>query len=215
MRKLLLFTALVVLTTRAFCREKVINFECGDVDAGKSATYNETYPINSRFAAKVIVSITATNTGSKKSPSCKVSWSVSISNAHGEIHSAIHHSEEPDESIFGSGSPVLSADGTKLLVPFWTAEGDYTGYRAAVYDFTSQQALVRIIADRITRNLPSCDYYTVVEGIRNDGNVIIHVPKSIYVEEGCEDQGQWLLNMKTDRLTRLKRKHAIPKKSSH
>ena len=66
--------------------------------------------------------------------------------------------------------------------------------------------------NRITRDLPSCDYYELIEGVTNDGDAIIHVPQSIYVDEGCPDQGRWLLNMKTNRITRQKQNNGLSKK---
>lgn len=126
----------------------------------------------------------------------------------------IDKSEEPDEDTLGNEVPVLSPDGTKLMVSFWGAAGDYTGYRVAVYDFATKGGSFRTIADRVTRGLPSCDYFTFIEGVTNNGEVVIHVPKSIYVDEGCPDQGKWLLDMKTDKLTRLPHKHEAPKAQS-
>jgi hypothetical protein len=74
---------------------------------------------------------------------------------------------------------------------------------------------LRDVGTRVVRNLPGCDCFTMVDGVTNDGNVNLSVPKSVYVDRGCPDQGQWLLNMKTDSITRLSNAHASLKTQPH
>ena len=44
--------------------------------------------------------------------------------------------------------------------------------------------------------------------IRLPGDVVVHVPKSIQVEEGCPDQGDWLWTPRTGKVQRLGRPSA-------
>ena len=200
-----------LLPASTLCRGQEISFECGAIAHSRTEVHRRTYSIRNNFAKKVIVRITATNNGDENSPSCDVTWSVAFVNSNGSVVHVIKKSEEPDEDLIGNEKPVLSADGTKLMIIFWGAAGDYTGYRIAVYDFASKRNFFRTIADRVTHDLPTCDYSTLIDGITNRGEVVIHVPKSIYVDEGCPDQGKWLLDMKTDKLTRLSHKHETSK----
>jgi hypothetical protein len=211
MRSIVLFAALVVLTARAFCYGKDISFECEQVAPGKSQTHRITYPIKSRFAPKVIVSVSATRTADADSALCKVTWAAAVVNATGQSQPLFHYSEELEGSLLGNEAPATSPDGTKLMIVFWSAEGDYTAYRPAVYDFANRQRHFRVLSDRIIKNFPDCDYQTTLRGVTDSGDVIIHVPKSIY-DESCPDRGFWLLNMKTNQITPLDEKNGLSKK---
>jgi hypothetical protein len=54
----------------------------------------------------------------------------------------------------------------------------------------------------------------MIQGVTNDGDVVLYVPKSIYVDKGCPDQGEWLLNMKTDTIARAGQADAPPQTQS-
>jgi hypothetical protein len=209
--RILFIAALFALTSGTFCHAEDSSFECEQVAPGKSITHRVTYPIKSRFAPKVIVSIVATRTGDADSASCKVTWVASVVNATGHSQPLFHYSEELEGSLLGNETPVTSPDGTKLLIAFWSGEGDYTAYRPAVYDFTNGRKYFRILSDRIIKKFPDCDYNTAIQGVTDSGDVIIHVPKSIY-DESCADRGFWLLNMKTNQITPLDEKNGLPQK---
>jgi hypothetical protein len=83
-----------------------------------------------------------------------------------------------------------------------------------VYDFVTGSWQIRDVGTRVTRNLPACKYFTMIQGVTDEGDVVLYVPKSIYVDAGCPDQGEWLLNMKTDEITRLHNADASPKTQS-
>jgi hypothetical protein len=125
------------------------------------------------------------------------------------------YADDPQFSINGAALAGVSPDGSKLLLDFFTAEGDYTGHRPLVYDFLTARWTLRDVGTRVTRNLPSCDYFTMIDSVSNDGNVILYVPRSMYVNKGCPDQGQWLLDMKTDTITRLGKDHASLQTQPH
>jgi hypothetical protein len=211
--KLWMYVVLIACTGNAFAASKEMQFECNELGPGASQTYLETFPVRSKYARRITVRIEASNRGSADQPKCHVRWTVAALSG-GRTRVLLRHEDDPKFSINGAGVEGLSPDGSKLLMDFFTAEGDYTGHRPVVYDFLNARWRIRDVGDRVTRSLPHCDYFTMIDGVTNSGNVVLSVPKSIYVKEGCPDQGQWLLNMEADTITRLDKAHASLKTQS-
>ena len=206
-KKLLLSLALVVCSTRAFCWSKQIQFDCAELGPGATQTYIENFPIRNKFATQIMVTVDASNRGTEKAPKCHLQWTVTGKTA-GHSRVLFRHTEDPKYSENGVELGGTSTDGTKIVLDFFSAAGDYTDHRPAVYDFTIGTWQIRDVADRVTRSLPKCDYLTMLQGVTDSGDVILYVPKSLYVDKGCPDQGEWLLNMKDDAITRLDGKNA-------
>ena len=205
MRRLrwLLALTVVAVATGAHALSKEIQFDCNELGPGATQTYVETFPVRSKFATHIHVTIDASNLGTEKEPKCNVKWTVKGTLA-GRTRVLFTYSDDPRFSLNGASLDGTSPDGSKLLLDFFTAEGDFTGHRPVVYDFMTGSWKIRDVADRITRTLPHCDYLTMIQGVTNDGDVILYVPKALS-DKGCPDQGEWLLNMKDDAITRLER----------
>jgi hypothetical protein len=206
-KKLLLSLCLVVCSTRAFSWSKQIQFDCAELGPGATQTYVETFPLRNKFAAQIIVTVDASNRGTEKEPQCHLKWIVSRKLA-GRSQVLFRYVDDPKLTENGVAFQGTSKDGTKLLFDFYSFGGDYTDHRPAVYDFTTATWHIHEVAGRITDTLPSCDYLTMIQGVTDGGDVILYVPKSIYVNKGCPDQGEWLLNMKDDAIARIPKKDA-------
>lgn len=96
----------------------------------------------------------------------------------------------------------FSDDDSKLAADFWWAAGDYKGHRPVVYDLKSKTARLTELSDQITSQLPACAYSEEFVGISDKGEAVIHVPKSVHVDTGCPDQGNWLFDPKTGAVLR-------------
>jgi hypothetical protein len=196
---------LIVCAARSFCLSKEVQFDCSELGPGASQTYLENFSVRSKFAAQIKMRIEASNVGTDAQRKCHVKWTVTTTSA-GRSRVLVSYTDDPQLDMNGAALYGFSPDGSKLLMDFFTAAGDYTSHRPLVYDFLTARWNLREVGTRVVRNLPGCDYFTMLDGVTNDGNVILSVPKSI--DRGCPDQGQWLLNMKTDTITRLSKAHA-------
>jgi hypothetical protein len=96
----------------------------------------------------------------------------------------------------------FSPDQSKVAADFWWAGGDYTGHRPVIYDVNTKRVQFGELGEQITGQLPSCDYFQNFTGVTNSGEAVIYVPKSIYVDEGCPDQGDWLFNVANGKVRR-------------
>jgi hypothetical protein len=198
---------LLVCAVPGLCASKEVQFDCSELGPGATQTYFETFPVRNKFVTQIKVTIDASNVGTTEKPKCHVKRTVTATSA-GRSRVLFTYADDPQFDTNGAALEGVSPDASKLLLDFFTAGGDYTGHRPVVYDFLTSRWTLRDVGTRVTRNLPDCDYFTVIDGVTNEGNVILSVPKSIYVDRGCPDQGQWLLNMKTDTITRLSKAHA-------
>ena len=194
--------ALMVCAVKASYASKEIQFDCSELGPGASQTYLETFSVRSRFAAQINMRIEASNVGTDAKRKCHVKWTVTATSA-GRSRVLVSYADDPQSDLNGATLYGFSPDGSKLLMDFFTAAGDYTSHRPLVYDFVTARWSLRDVGTRVLRDLPHCDYLTMVDGVTNDGNVILSVPKSFTIDRGCPDQGQWLLDMKTDTITRL------------
>jgi hypothetical protein len=204
--------AVLVLTASAFSWAKDISFECDELAPGASQSFLQTFPVRNKFVAQITINIEAKNIGTEKASKCHVQWSVRSTSA-GHTRLLFRHEDDPAYSLIGASLNGTSPDGSKILLDFYTAGGDYTDHHPLVYDFLTAKWAIRDVGTRITEKLPRCDYSTFVDAVTNDGNVVISVPKSVHVDKGCPDQGEWLLNMQTDTVSRVEA-HAPSSKPS-
>jgi hypothetical protein len=211
--KFLLSLALVVFATRAFCWSKAMEFDCTELGPGASQSYEQTFQVRNKFVTTLVVSVDARNSGTAKVPKCHVKWIVTA-RLPGRSRVLFQHENNPEYATNGVAFNGTSPDGTKLLLDFFAASGDHTSHHPAVYDFTTNTWQIRDVGTRLTDKLPRCDYFTMIQGVTNDGDVVLYVPKSISVDKGCPDQGEWLLNMKTDTIARAGQADAPPQTQS-
>jgi hypothetical protein len=126
----------------------------------------------------------------------------------GQQFTIVHRTEE----VIDYGGPAwmglvgLSRNGKRFAVDVGWSAGDYDHHRPTVLTIADHLIVSRSLDDQIFDQLPSCDYSQLFTGITNAGEAIIHVPKSIYVDEGCPDQGEWLFNLQTGKVRRVKAK---------
>lgn len=190
--------------------------DCDSLAVNTSTSQKETISINNKFISGLLITIKATNVGSdgKTASKCRITWSIFSVGQDKHRTLLLQHSEI--SSLADAGAKFLgnSADGSKILLDFWTAAGDYTGHQIAIYDLSIRQALIRAVNDRITKRLPSCDYATEIDSVTDQGDVILSIPESNYAEN-CPDQGKWLLKMKTNQIIRLKSEHVSAPKTDH
>jgi hypothetical protein len=99
----------------------------------------------------------------------------------------------------------LSPDRKLLAADLYSYAGDYIEHRPMVLDLRTGKVMVRDVDDRIRDRLPPCDYAVIFDGITDNAEAEFHVPKSDYADEGCPAQGEWSLDMKSDRLRRVPR----------
>ncbi len=202
MKRFIFTVALVVLTTRAVCWSKQMDFDCGELAPGASQSYLQTFPVRNKFVTQLTVAIQARNVGTAQAPKCHVTWAVS-GTSQGRSKPLFRYTDEPLGLVNGVAFEGTSPDGSKVLLDFFSTVGNRTDHRPAVYDFLTLGYQIRDVGDRVTRNLPDCKYFTMLSGVTDQGDVVLYVPKSIYVDAGCPDQGEWLMNMKTGTVTRL------------
>jgi hypothetical protein len=193
---------LLVLAATAVGWSKELSFECNELAPGASQSYLQTFPVRNRFVAQIAVAIEASNVGTEKAPKCHIQWTVRATTA-GRSRVLFRHTDDREFSLNGASLEGTSPDGSKLLLDFFTAAGDYTDHHPVVYDLLTGTWSIREVGTRITRDLPRCDYFTFLDSVTNDGDVLLSVPKSPYVDKGCPDQGEWLLNMKADTVSRV------------
>jgi hypothetical protein len=204
---------LLLCAAPGFCASKEVQFDCSELGPGATQTYFETFPVRNKFVTQIKVTIDASNVGTAGQPKCHVKRTVTATSA-GRSRVLFTYADDPQFDTNGAALDGVSPDGSKLLLDFFTAAGDYTGHRPVVYDFLTSRWTLRDVGTRVTSNLPKCDYSTLIDSVTNDGNVILYVPKSMYVDQGCPDQGQWLLDMEADTITRLDKAHASLKAQS-
>ena len=210
MGRFLLSVALVVLAARAFSFAKSMEFDCAELGPGAHQSYSQTFPVRNKFVTVLTVDVVTSNPGTADAPKCHLKWTVSRKLAT-QSKILFQHEENVAVGVHGVALGGTSTDGSKLLLDFFSAAGDYTGHRPVVYDFVTNTWQLRDVGDRITRNLPKCDYFTMLQGVTETGDVLLYVPKSIYKREGCPDQGEWVLDMKNDTITRAAKPEATPK----
>jgi hypothetical protein len=211
--RLLGWVALVVFATRASCLSKEMEFDCAELGPGATQSYVQTFAVRNEFVTQLVVAVDASNPGTANAPMCHVKWTVSGRLA-GRSKVLFRHEDDPAVSTNGVAFDGASPDGSKLLLDFFTASDNHTGHRPVVYDFVTGNWQMRDVGTRVTRNLQRCDYFTMIQGVTDEGDVVLYVPTSIYVDAGCPDQGEWLLNMKTDTITRLDKANAPSKTQS-
>ncbi len=212
MRRLILTLALVVFATRAFCWSKQMDFDCGELAPGASQSYVQDFPVKNKYVAQLVVAIEARNVGTADAAKCRVTWAVR-GTTRGRSRLLFRYTDEPPALLNGVAFQGTSPDGSKVLLDFFSTVGDRTDHRPAVYDFLTLGYQIRDVGDRVTRDQPDCKYFTMLSGVTNEGSVVLYVPKSIYVDAGCPDRGEWLLNMRTGTLTRVEA-HAPPETQS-
>lgn len=90
----------------------------------------------------------------------------------------------------------FSDNNVQLAADFWWATGTYISHRAVVYDSKTKAARLDELEDKISSQLPACNYAEKFIGVDNTGDAIFHVPAASDVQ-GCGDQGDWILDLKT------------------
>jgi hypothetical protein len=190
-----------------------MEFDCTELGPGASQSYEQTFQVRNKFVTTLVVAVEASNPGTPDAPKCHIGRTVTARLA-GRSKVLFRHEDDPAVSISGVSFDGTSPDGSKLLLDFFTAPGNHTQHRPVVYDFSTGDWEIRDLGDRVTRDFPRCNYFTMIQGVTDAGDVVLYVPKSIYVDKGCPDQGEWLLNMKTDAITRVDKADAPPKTQS-
>lgn len=197
-----LLFVLLVLTPSAFSWSRDISFECSDLAPGASQSFLKTFPVGNKFVTQITIAVQASNVGTKETSKCHVQWTVRAT-SKGRTRLLFHHADDPASSLNGASLNGTSPDGSKLLLDFYTSAGNRTDHHPVVYDFLADKWVIRDVGTRIIEKLPHCDYFTFVDSVTNDGDVVLSVPKSAYADKGCPDQGEWLLNMQTDTISRM------------
>src|SRR5260370_9237398 len=164
-----------------------MEFDCAELGPGATQSYLQTFSVNNKFVTQLVVAIEASNPGTADAPKCHVKWTVT-GKLTGRSKVLLRHEDDPEHGTNGVVLDGTSPDGSKLLLDFFTAAGDYTGHRPLVYDFVTGNWQMRDVGARLTRNLPGCDYLTLVQGVTDEGNVVLYVPKRIHVDAACPDQ---------------------------
>jgi hypothetical protein len=123
----------------------------------------------------------------------------------GKPFTEIKSFSENTELMVGVEMVGFSQDERKLAADFWWAEGDYVGHRPVILDMESGNVLFGELGQQVINQLPSCDYNEDFVEVSNDGQAIIHVPESHYVQEGCPAQGYWLFDLSTGKVKRQER----------
>lgn len=178
--------------------------ECSDVKLGQAVT-QKTAPIevvSGKVRAYATVQLRR-SPDDTNADSCTVIYKLFVAERDGKFAPVKDYSEKADGSV-GAEMIGTSKNENMLAADFWWALGDYTGHRAVIYDVESKSVHFRTLNDEILKQLPSCDYFEEFVGVTNAGEAIIRVPKSAYVQEGCGAQGNWLFDVRSGRVQRMK-----------
>jgi hypothetical protein len=178
-----------------------MEIECSELGSGASQSYSQSFLVKNKFTTQLVVEVEASNPGTPDAPKCHLKWRVT-SKLAGRSRILFRHEDDPANSTNGFAFDGTSPDGSKLLLDFFSAAGDFTAHRAVVYDFATGNWQIRDVGDRLTRDFPECNYFTIIQGVTDAGDVVLYVPKSISRPADCPDQGEWLLDMKNDTVTR-------------
>jgi hypothetical protein len=127
--------------------------------------------------------------------SCVVTYTLYLSQ-YSTSFKAIKTFSAPVHDSVGVTLIGFSDGGTKVAADFWWSAADYIAHRPVVYDMKTKIARLNDLGDEITGQLPPCAYAEELTGITDDGEVIVHIPKSLHVDSGCPDQGDWLFDSK-------------------
>ncbi len=165
----------------------------------------------SKVSAQSLTSRTERVTNSKKSndayasvalerdpenpKSCVVTYTLYLSQ-YSTNFKAIKTFSAPVHDSVGVTLIGFSEGGTKVAADFWWSAGDYIAHRPVVYDMKTKIARLNELGDEITGQLPPCAYSEELTGVTDNGEVVVHVPKSQHVDNGCPDQGHWLFDSK-------------------
>jgi hypothetical protein len=152
-RKLSLAFALIVVATPSWCLAKGMEFDCSELGPGASQSYSQAFQIKNKFTTQLVVEAEASNSGTADSPQCHIKWTVT-SKLAGKSKVLFLHEDRPEVNTNGVAFDGTSPDGSKVLLDFFTAAGDHTEHRPAVYDFVTGGWQIRRVGDRITRDFP-------------------------------------------------------------
>jgi hypothetical protein len=178
--------------------------ECSDVDAGQIVTRKTALMTvrSGAVRAYAVVQLSRAN-DDEEADSCTVVYKLFVAEGSKPFVSVKEYSERADSSV-GVGMVGASKSEMVIAADFWWAAGDYTGHRPVIYDLNSKSAVLRTLKDEILRRLPSCDYFEEFIGVTDNGEAVIRIPKSTYVEKGCPAQGEWLFDVHSGSVRRMK-----------
>jgi hypothetical protein len=179
--------------------------ECSEVNLGDSELITTPVLSNKDRTFHAYASVTLRRDKSdEEAKACTATFKLFVREGDGSFRVAKSFSEK-QEFIVSVQVVGFSSDRSKLAADFLWAAGDYTGHRPVVYDLKTRSVLFRKLGSAILGQMPSCDYFEEFVGVTNSGMAIIHVPKSIYVDEGCPDQRYWHFDLRTGKAIRIKR----------
>jgi len=177
--------------------------ECSEVPKGKAVTrQTPRFSTDSgSIRAYVLVRLSRPE-DDLDARSCTVLYSFFVSD-QGKTFVLVKKHSQLEENLVGAQIVGVSKNQRILAADFWWAAGDYTGHRPVVYNRRTKAVAFRALDDQITKQLPSCDYFEDFVGITDQGEALIEVPKSIYVDTGCPAQGVWAFDLRSGKATRL------------
>ena len=196
-RKLL---AAVILSTAAFSFAQQVETqgkECDEVPIG--GTFSEKvlkFPLGNREFIEGHLQITRPR-NDVDGKMCTAEYRI-VLKGHGTQKMIFQFNADFDGDpgrLLGLSLVGLSPSRNKFIANLWWGSGDYTAIRPLVVDLRTVKTTFAELGDEIVRQLPSCDYFEVLKGVTDDGQAMVHVPKSIYVDEGCPDQGDWYFDL--------------------
>jgi hypothetical protein len=139
----------------------------------------------------------------KGADSCTVVYRLFVAEKSKPFVSVKEYSERAGDGV---GVEMVGASKSEMVIAadFWWTAGDYTGHRPVVYALNSKSVILRALKNEIRRRLPSCDYFEEFIGVTDTGEAVIRIPKSTYVEKGCPAQGEWLFDVHSGSVRRVK-----------
>jgi len=204
----------LVLLYGVFCPAAAFGFQrhwstkviaCSQVPLGETAQYKTPVVSGGKYRIRVYASIQQSRDAKDaEGESCKADFTLFISREHGSFK-AVKQYSEVNSYFVGAEIIGFSPNGTKVGADFFWEEGDVHGPRPVIYDIVSGNVRFGSVGTEIIDQLPSCDYFEQFVGITDAGEAIIHIPKSVYVDEGCPDQGDWLFNLVTGKAIRRRK----------
>lgn len=143
----------------------------------------------------------ARNPADPNGASCVATYTLYLSQ-YSSNFKAVKTFSMPTRDGVGVDLLGFSDDSSKVAADFWWTAADYKAHRPVVYDLKSKVPRMDDLSDKITSQLPACDYQEELKGVTDKGEVVIHVPSSSHVDRGCPDQGNWLLDSMTGEVRR-------------
>jgi hypothetical protein len=193
-----LLVVLLLFPIAAVAKERrgVESGDCTKVAAGQTLKLKTDTLLNQRENLRAYATLDLErDSGDATGKFCIATYSLYVSERTGGFKLVRNFSGRIADRA-GADIVGFSDNGLKLAADFWWATGFYVAHRPVIYDSKAKIARLSALEDKITSQLPACNYAENFTGVTNAGDAVFHVPAAS-AAQGCGDQGDWLLDVRT------------------